>query len=495
MKLGKLALLSIAGMLLSTATVYALTGLADEQPPARAIKGLEPAVDQIRNQQQLRPRIRTQFVTGKTLRVEGRVGHQRLARLGDRETYLMLEVLGADQPAARRSPVAMVLAVDRSGSMKGSRIDNAVNAATRVVDTLGDGDTVSVLAFDTQVQEVVPKIRVSAATKPSIKEAVRGIRLGGDTCISCGIEQAFADLATAGDFVKQIIVLSDGEANNGVRDEAGFKGLGRQAAQRQIAVTTIGVGLDYNEKILTAVTFASNGRHHFVEDDESLAKVLLAETESALATVARNATATITLAEHTELIQVFERRHRIEGNRIVVPLGNFSRREAKTVLVKLRSNNAAAGMSQLASMDVGFHDLVTGDRSASVRDHLSLVMADDSAEIDPFVLMRVQRSHTGKTLGDATDLFNQGKADQARQKLKQHRQSLRKAAERARAAAKKSGDARSGDIDYDFEAQEVDAKDAYDKLKPKKGPAPKPKATAGKRWNKYNRSRQLKWSL
>src|SRR4029079_14105162 len=87
--------------------------------------------------------------------------------------------------SAKAQPLELAIVVDRSGSMKGERIANAVAAAVGAVDRMRDGDSVVVVSFDTQAQVVVPRTVVDASTRQSITSSIRTIRLGGDTCVSC----------------------------------------------------------------------------------------------------------------------------------------------------------------------------------------------------------------------------------------------------------------------------------------------------------------------
>lgn len=491
MKLGQLAAMSLAGMLLSSVSVYALTGGENEedQPVAPAASGLRRAVAQLTGGQRLGPdpQQHTRFVTGSTLRVEGRTGHTQLSGQGSRETYLMYDIRATDSAATEHAPVSMALVIDRSGSMQGSRIDNALEAARGVVDHLGEGDYVTVLSFDTAVTRVVPLSPVTAATREEIKQSISSIRLGGDTCISCGIERAMEELAQTKDRVRRIIVLSDGEANHGVRDEAGFRLIGRQASQQEVAISTVGVGLDYNEKILAAVAFESNARHHFVEDASSLAKVFEAETQDLGATVASQASAEITLAEGVTLLHVFDRQFRQEGNRVVVPLGAFSKGEEKTVLLKVRLSSAAgSGLTKLAELSLRHHDLVRSDPAASIDGRLALLSADRSSDLDPLVLMRIERSRTGAMLKEVNQLFNEGKADEARLKAAEHQRRLRATAAQAQSIAAQSNDSRAGYIDKDFSRQQAESERVVEQLGPKSKPAPKPAATQGRRFTRDN---------
>src|SRR4051812_21935239 len=169
MKPNKVAVLAALGMLLTSVSVYSLTppgGLhtagGDRTDPGKTLGGgPESVTDKPTDPTQL-----AHFSAGSTLMLDGRLGHPRLARSANGETFMMLEVRGAEGLKAKTAaPVNLSLVIDRSGSMKGSRIRNAISAATAAVDRLGDGDVVSVVTFDTQVQVVVAPTTIGSGTR------------------------------------------------------------------------------------------------------------------------------------------------------------------------------------------------------------------------------------------------------------------------------------------------------------------------------------------
>lgn len=457
MKPTKLAVLTALGMLLTSVSVYSLT------PPGGVELGARPDQSSLgafgTTAEQTKPTTNdatpvvdeTRFTAGSTLMVEGRVGHPRLTRGSQGETFVMLEVRGSDQQKARAAaPVNLSLVIDRSGSMKGTRIRNAIKAATSAVERLNEGDTVSVVTFDTQVQVVVPPTTISGGNRQRVSESIRGIGLGGDTCISCGIDEAMQLIAQTTGKVDRMILLSDGDANHGVRDVPGFRGLSQRAGAKGTSITTIGVDVGFNEKIMTALAQDSNGRHYFVEDDAGLARVFEAEAESLTSTLASGAEVTLDLAPGVELDRVFDRSFRRSGNRIIVPLGTFAKDDVKTVLVKVRVPAQVEGKVAVAGVDVTYRDLV-GSSDGHCGGKLALeVGGAGAADLDPVVNGRVRRSETASTLKEANDLFAQGKVVEARKRLDAQERSLQAVAEEAKRAAPS---AKAKDVNDDFDRQ------------------------------------------
>jgi Ca-activated chloride channel family protein len=452
MKPTRVALLTALGMLLTSVSVYSLTPPGGATIGGEALQGGGVVADTA-SSQPAPPTELARFSAGSTLMVEGRVGHPKIARSSRGETFVMLEVRGTDAAKARTAaPINLALVIDRSGSMKGSRIRNAISAATAAVDRMSDGDVVSVVTFDTQVQDVVTPTTIGPGARERVNAAIRGIGLGGDTCISCGVEEGLRLLAQTSGKVNRVILLSDGDANHGVRDVPGFRKLAQRAETKGVSVTTIGVDVDYNEKIMTAIAQDSNGRHYFVENDSGLSRVFEQEAESLTSTVASNAEVTLDLGPGVELERVFDRSFRRSGNQVVVPLGTFARSEVKSVLLKVRVPSGGLGAAPVANVEMTYRDLVSeNDGRCSGKLALEVVpSASEASDLDAVVNGRVQRSETAAVLKDANTLFEQGKVAEARRKLGTQEQSLRAAATKAKLAAPAS---RAADVDKDFERQ------------------------------------------
>ncbi len=468
MKTHTLGLLASLGMLLAGGATYAVTpqgGFAASPEPSAAVETGDDenaAADTSllgSTQSSL-----SQFSSGKVVQIEGRVGHSALLGSSAQETFLMLEMKGGDErgTTGEQPRVNLSLVIDKSGSMRGSRFTNALAAAEGAVQRLRDGDTVSVIAFDTKTETVVPTTQINGSSRSSAVQAIRSIQLGGDTCISCGLEEGMVELRRAEQIggsgtgaVERMILLSDGEPTSGVRDVSSFRAIAQRAMTQGVTVTTIGVDVDFNENIMTAIALASNGRHYFVENDRDLLRVFEGEAATLEESVAADSVAEIELGPGVELVQVFDRTFTRSGSRVSVPLGTFSKGETKTVLLKVRAPSGADGATDLAKIDLVYRDLVSG-KDAKESGKLGFERVSDPSkvgEIDGVVIDRVQRSETAAALRDANSLFVVGKADEARRRLELAQQSLNKA---KATAPKRAPAARAKDIARSFDDQEAE---------------------------------------
>lgn len=446
MKIRTVALLSSAGMLLSSAV-----GWSFGPPPGRVSVVDVPSVIEQHPGDVVDDGQLASFETGTTLRLAGRIGHARLAPGSNGHTFVLVEVKTGDVVSATTpAPSHLALVIDRSGSMRGERLRNAIAGASAAVDHLGEGDTVSVIAFDSRPTRVVPATTITASNREQIKSAIRGITIGGETCISCGIDDGISELQGTTGKVERMIVLSDGEATAGVRDLVGFRSLAGHARERGVTVTTIGVGTSYNQKILGAIAQEAGGGHYFIEDAASMERAFLSEADSLRATVAVASEARIELAAGVELVRVFDRTFQKQGNRVVVPLGSFTRGDTRTVLIEVRVPTDSAGSVKVTNIELGYRDLVRGEDAKS-RGTLAVEVGAGESDLDPIVSGRVQRSQTAAAVLGANDLFQQGKFEEAQQKLQAAQQALSAASAKVKKSPAPAG--RAAALDKDLEGQ------------------------------------------
>ena len=460
MKLKTTLALALCGVLASAAGAFAIP----MSPATTATK--EPWAQDLKPGEAPELKDPARVSAGDTLAIDARLGHASIARNGRGETFLFAQVAAAPEEktgsAAASSPMNLALVIDRSGSMKGDRIANAMNAAVAAIERLRDGDSVTVVAFDSAAQVVVAPTRVSSSSRASMQNAIRNIRLGGDTCISCGMLEGMQQLAQtslSGDRVNRMILLSDGATNSGIKDVPGLRAMAGRMTGKGVTISTIGVDVDFDEKVMAALANEGNGRHYFVANASGLPAVFAQEFDDILASVAKEAELAIELAPGVEVAEVFDRSFRREGNKIIVPFGTFSAKQEKTVLVKLRVPAEKEGMQAVADVRLAYRDLVK-KADGSCGGNLSLAVRGDGSEqrdLDPFVAARVERSRTASTLTEVNKLFESGRTGEARAKLATRQAELKRTEGEslAFAAAQPSAAPRRAakSLDKDFEEQ------------------------------------------
>jgi Ca-activated chloride channel family protein len=294
-----------------------------------------------------------------------------------------------------------------------------------MVGKLREGDVVSIIAYDTRVDTLLRATPVAAESRARAISALRNVTAGGNTCISCALEAGLAALGGGERMVRRMLLLSDGEPTAGVRDPEGLGRVADRVRQQDCSVSAIGVDVDYNERIMSAIARHSNGRHAFVENAAGLPAVFADELRSLLRSVAAGAELRVELGPGVQLLQLFDRTFRREGNTLLVPLGSFSEGDDKTLLIKLRLPRGSAGERELARVRLRFDDLEDGE-STVTEGRLAVELTADptgvSTELDPFVAARVLRAETAAVLTEANEKFARGDVTGARTLLAAKRQ-------------------------------------------------------------------------
>ncbi len=453
MKVKSLAALAALGMCLSSVTVWSLT----KPRPEGELTEVGAEDPTLVNQPTSPSHPGAQFTTGKTLMMEGRVGHAKLSSEKDNQTMLLVNVT-ADSAGATNtaSPLNLAIVVDRSGSMKGKRLQNALDGARGMVRRLRDGDVVSVVAYNQTAEVLVPPTTIDSFARDRVSAALASVVAQGDTCISCGIDEGMAQLRQRSGMIDRVLLLSDGEATAGVRDVEGFRAIGSRIRNMGASISSVGVDVDYNERVMNTLAVESNGRHHFVENAADLPRVFDQELDTLQKSLAKNAEVVVDLMPGIEVERVFDRTFRREGRKLVVPLGGFSAGEEKTLLISVRVPRGAAGERPIADVHMTYDDLSSGGvlgQKGDCQGKLSALLTvnpADASELDPFVSTRMLRSQTAAALTEANELFATGRSEEARRKLGARLDELKK--ERAATIARAPSPAKAK-LDADFEKQ------------------------------------------
>ncbi|MEM6470290.1 MAG: VWA domain-containing protein [Planctomycetota bacterium] len=170
--------------------------------------------------------------------------------------------------------LAMVLVIDKSGSMGGEKIELAKDAARAAVELLGPRDSIGVIAFDGQ-SYWVNELR-SASDKGYVIDQISTIDAGGGTNMYPAMEDAYDALASASAKLKHCIMLTDGISAPG-----DFEGLAGEMAASRMTVSTIALGEGSSEELLEEIASIGGGRYYFCDDPQSVPQVFAKETVEA----------------------------------------------------------------------------------------------------------------------------------------------------------------------------------------------------------------------
>jgi Ca-activated chloride channel family protein len=138
-----------------------------------------------------------------------------------------------------------------------------------VVGKLRPTDAVSLVQFDNRVQRLWPAVPLGDGAP--LRAAIAGIHSGGNTHLHGGWREGADTLAdVAGTGLKRVILLSDGQANEGLTDAAAIAAQCAEWAARGVTTSTYGLGNSFNEELMVAMARAGGGNHYYGDTAEDL---------------------------------------------------------------------------------------------------------------------------------------------------------------------------------------------------------------------------------
>jgi Ca-activated chloride channel homolog len=212
-----------------------------------------------------------------------------LARSGN-WTLLQLGMNSPIDPATvAKPPLDLVVVIDRSGSMAdGDKLEYVKRGVELLVDQLGEDDTLTVIAFSTEVQTLFPTQRMGSADRLGLKAKIEALTAGGSTNIYGALEQGYQAALRTGDETQQrrVIFLTDGLPTIGITDDHAIAGMSAGYNENYIGLTTIGVGVDAGLKLLRTLAEQGGGNFYFLENPAAATEVFTEELAFFVAPIA-----------------------------------------------------------------------------------------------------------------------------------------------------------------------------------------------------------------
>lgn len=180
---------------------------------------------------------------------------------------VLVRVQAPDAPTVEkkaRKPYHLALVIDRSGSMAGEPLVEAVRCARHMVDRLEPTDTASLVVFDDRVRTLAPAAPVG--DRKALHLALAQVHSGGSTNLHGGWQDGADGLlpGAAGAALARVILLSDGNANVGaMTDTPSIAACCAKAAEAGVTTSTYGLGRDFNEDLMVAMAERGGGNHYY----------------------------------------------------------------------------------------------------------------------------------------------------------------------------------------------------------------------------------------
>ena len=276
-------------------------------------------------------------------------------------TYLKVSLTGFNLDGRpERTPVNVAIVLDRSGSMDGDKIVRAREAAKLAVELLDSNDIVSIVTYSDTVSVLVPSTKVT--DREYLRDKIDTIYADGSTALFAGVSKGAEELLKFFDSnrVNRVILLSDGLANVGPDSPAALGDLGASLRKSGISVTTIGLGLGYNEDLMVRLAEKSDGNHAFVENSRDLSRIFEYEFGDILSVVAQDIEIEIVCAPGVRPVRILGRDAEIFGANVITSINQIYSNREKYLLLELEVDSHRAGQEvPLAEVQVSYNNMMT----------------------------------------------------------------------------------------------------------------------------------------
>jgi Ca-activated chloride channel homolog len=358
------------------------------------------------------------------VKVDAELGHTVLPTSDPGTVYLRLSLKSlAAAKRERATRINAAIVIDRSGSMQGDRIAAAKEGARVALERLSSDDTIALVAYNHNVDILSPAAPLGGAQE-RLKRAIDRLTADGTTALYDGVKEGGRQVEQflSDNNVNRVVLLSDGLANVGPSSPQELANLGRKLASRGITVSTIGLGLDYNEDLMQRLAAASDGNHVFVERPSDLAEIFDREFGDALSVSARDITITIECKLGFKPIRILGRDGSIDGDRITLKLNQLQSENERYVVVELKApEGRSEGAAEIADVHVDYVDLDKDGEPAHAEARPSVRFSKNAKEVEDglnkAVMSQVAAQIATETSEKAVELRDKGDIAGARKVL------------------------------------------------------------------------------
>ncbi|MFQ3633143.1 vWA domain-containing protein [Roseiflexus sp.] len=335
--------------------------------------------------------------------------------------YLLVEAQA--QAVTKRVPLNFCLVLDRSGSMQGAKLAALKEATKQVIDTLAPQDIVSIVLFDDTVQTLVPA--TFATDREALKAQVDAIEEAGGTAMSGGMAAGIVELRKNHDpeRVGAMLLLTDGQTWG---DEDRCRALAQELARDNVRVTALGLGAEWNEKLLDDIADATGGLSDYIADPAQITTFFQHAVRTAQGTMAQDARLLLRLVRDAAPRAVYRASpiianlgyQPIGDSEIAVRLGAIETDAPSSVIIDVMVPARDAGSFRIAQAEL--HYTPVGDSEQVIKQDILLEFVADPAQAtyNPRVMNLVEKVTAFKLQTRALAEAEAGNLSGATQKLR-----------------------------------------------------------------------------
>lgn len=350
-----------------------------------------------------------------TLGLDLRLGNIQIPASGG-EAYLQIGIAARAAEAEDIAPLNLAIVIDRSGSMDTAEKMPFVKESLRIfLRSLATNDFVSLVAFSDDSEVLVSSRKVGNGDW--IENAVQKLRPGGRTNLHAGMISGFKEVERNFDIRRnnRVILLTDGIANQGVQNAARIASEARSYNDKGIYLSTIGLGRDFNDALLSELARQGKGGYHFIDSAQEMDKVFRSEVSGLIQKSASDVFLVIRPGPSVSIQSVTGYENQPPAGSFQIRMQDMGTGDTQVSLVRFNIGSGPRGPRQIATVELRYNDVFsTRDESTAMA-----VFADASqlGYYDPLwdteVLRNVTIQRTAEAIREIDRLYSGNRYQEA----------------------------------------------------------------------------------
>lgn len=296
---------------------------------------------------------------GTPIKITGELSQTKLVQKGSNVVYLDVVIKGPkktrEKTAARATDMMIVL--DRSGSMTADKkMVFAKKAIHDVLARLHPQDRFSLISFSSDALVHSKFVNLNTDTRDLLNTVVKNIPIDGSTNMGRGLLEAFILIsANEKKHLKKILILSDGQVNQGIKDPNELAKIVTQITEKGAVVSTIGMGLGFNEGLLASLADYGMGNYSYLENLSGLGEILEKDLKDTRTIFATGSTLDIKLGKGMSVIDASGYPlTKIDDNTVRVTTGQILNNSDKHFVISFNVPVHNLGVMALGTMELNY---------------------------------------------------------------------------------------------------------------------------------------------
>ncbi|HEX5067552.1 MAG TPA: VWA domain-containing protein [Myxococcota bacterium] len=334
-------------------------------------------------------------------------------------------------------PTDFVVVLDRSGSMQGEPLLFAKAAVRELYTGLRPQDRFALVGYASDAALEIPLAHAGPDARPQVERVLGDLVASGGTHMSAGLDLAHEVVASAraAGRVQRVLLLSDGHANQGDFSTEGLRARAARAVPSEYVLSAVGVGVAFDETLMSAVADAGTGNFYYLPDARELAGIFAGEFAAARETVARGLQVSLAPGDGIELVDAAGYPLERDGARVSFRPGDLHAGQERRIWLTLRAPTERERALDLGDLALRWQepDGVRGELPALALPALACVAGEDAyyASFDASTYERSSTEALGHLKEKVAASLREGNVEEALIRVDGYEREMRREQSRA----------------------------------------------------------------